>query len=179
MLRIVFIWLLAVALMPVQAHAQDSSGLSEYALGSGDKIRIHVYGEDDLGVETLLSDAGTLAYPFLGELRVLGLTAGELQQKITAGLLGDYLIDPKVSVTILEYRQFYINGEVKMPGGFAFKPGLTIRKAVSLAQGFTERAAKGNIFVISDNDPTQTPVRADQNASVRPGDIITVEQSFF
>jgi len=175
MFRIVLIWLLAVVWLPVQAQ----TGLSEYALGSGDKIRIHVYGEDDLGVETLLSDAGTLAYPFLGELRVLGLTAGELQQKITEGLLGDYLIDPKVSVTIIEYRKFYINGEVKVPGGFSFTPGLTIRKAVSLAQGFTERAAKGNIFVISDTDSTQTARRVDQNESVRPGDIITVEQSFF
>lgn len=176
MLRIAVLCLFFIGYaLPTQAQ----TGLSEYTLGSGDKIRIHVYGEEDLGIETLLSDAGTLAYPFLGELRVLGLTAGELQQKITLGLLGDYLIDPKVSVTILEYRQFYINGEVVKPGGLAFKPGLTIRKAVSLAQGFTDRASKSNIFVISDSDPTQTPVRVDQNSAVRPGDIITVEQSFF
>jgi len=174
-----FLLCLFTGFFSVSVSVQAETGLSEYTLGSGDLIRIHVYGEDDLGVETLLSDAGTLSYPFLGELKVLGLTAGELQGRITQGLLGDYLIDPKVSVTILEYRQFYINGEVKMPGGFAFKPGLTVRKAVSLAQGFTERAAKGNIFVISDNDSTQTARRVDQNESVKPGDIITIEQSFF
>ncbi|NHO68520.1 polysaccharide export protein [Aestuariicella hydrocarbonica] len=157
----------------------QGGGMSEYTLGSGDVIRILVYGEDDLSVESQLSDAGTLSYPFLGELQLLGLTVGELQNKITQGLLGDYLIDPKVSVTILEYRQFYINGEVEKPGGFPFQPGLTIRKAVSLAEGFTERASKKNIFVVSDNDPTSTPRRVELNSPVQPGDSITIEQSFF
>lgn len=156
------------------------SGLSEYTLGSGDVISIHVFGEEDLSFEEIqLSDAGSLSYPFLGELQLLGLTVGQLQSKISQGLLGDYLIDPRVSVTIVAYRQFYINGEVEKPGGFAFQPGLTIRKAVSLAQGFTERAAKGNVFVISDNDASQTPRKVGLNSPVKPGDIITVEQSFF
>ncbi len=156
-----------------------SEGLSEYTLGSGDHIRIQVYGEEDLTVEAQLSDAGTISYPFLGELRLLGLTVGQLQKKVSDGLLGDYLIDPKVSVTILEYRQFYINGEVKSPGGFPFKPGLTVRKAVSLAQGFTERAARGNVFIISDNQATSVPRKVGLNEPVKPGDIITIEQSFF
>ncbi len=171
--------LLSTLFFTLNASAQGT-GLSEYTLGSGDVIRISVFGEEDLTIdEVQLSDAGTLSYPFLGELQLLGLTVGELQTKITQGLLGDYLIDPKVSVTILQYRQFYINGEVEKPGGFPFQPGLTVRKAVSLAEGFTERAAKKNIFIISDNDPTQTPRRVDLNAPVTPGDSITVEQSFF
>lgn len=162
----------------VSATAQQ--GLSEYTLGSGDVIRIHVFGEGGLTFEEVqLSDAGTLSYPFLGEIRLKGLTVGELQTKIVEGLKGDYLVDPKVSVTIIRYRQFYINGEVKTPGGFPFQPGLTVRKAVSLAEGFTERAAKSNIFIISDNDSSQTPTRVNLNAPVKPGDIITVEQSFF
>ncbi|MGH1373381.1 MAG: polysaccharide biosynthesis/export family protein [Cellvibrionaceae bacterium] len=160
--------------------AAAQSGLSEYTLGSGDAISIHVFGEDDLSFDEIqLSDAGSLSYPFLGEIQLLGLTVGELQAKITQGLLGDYLIDPRVSVTIVGYRQFYINGEVEKPGGFSFQPGLTIRKAVSLAEGFTERAAKSNIFVISDSDASQTPRKVGLNSPVKPGDIITVEQSFF
>jgi polysaccharide export outer membrane protein len=159
--------------------AVAAGGLSGYALGSGDTVRIQVYGEQDLTIEAQLSDAGTVSYPFLGELRLLGLTVGQLQDKITAGLKGDYLIDPKVTVTILEYRQFYINGEVKRPGGFPFQPGLTVSKAVSLAEGFTERASRSNIFIISDSDDTQTPRRAELNSPVKPGDIITIEQSFF
>jgi len=177
---------LSLFVSPARAGSQekgiaqtDITGLSEYSLGSGDLIKIMVYGEDDLTVETRLSDAGTLSFPFLGEFKVLGMTVNKLQSYITQGLLGDYLIDPRVTVSILEYRHFFINGEVKKPGGFSFQPGLTVRKAVSLAGGFTERANKTNIFIISDSDLSQTPRNVSQGESLKPGDIITVEQSFF
>ncbi len=173
-------WMIIVVSFSGGYQASAQAGLSEYNLGSGDVIRIHVFGEVDLSFpEVLLSDAGTLSYPFLGEINLSGLTVGELQDKITNGLKGDYLVDPRVSITIVKYRQFYINGEVVRPGGFAFQPGLTIMKAVSLAEGFTERAAKKNIFVVSDSDPQQQPRRVGLNAAVKPGDSITVEQSFF
>ncbi len=171
--------LLLVTFLLISYSAKADDGFSSYTLGSGDQIRIQVYGEDDLTIEVRLSDAGTLSFPFLGEFKVLGLTVGGLQQYVSDGLMGDYLIDPKVSVTIVEYRQFFINGEVEKPGGFAFRPGLTVRKAISLAGGFTERASKSNVFIISDSDPTRTPRNVSLNASLTPGDIITVEQSFF
>lgn len=159
--------------------ASAQNGLSEYTVGSGDTIRILVFGEDDLTIESQLTDAGTLSYPFLGELELAGLTVGDIKKKITQGLTGTYLIDPRVTVTVVEYREFYVNGEVGRPGGFPFQPGLTVSKAISLAEGFTERASKRNIFIVSDDDPEQVSRRAKLNDSVRPGDIITVEQSFF
>jgi len=156
------------------------SALSSYRLASGDVISIQVFGEDDLSREKIrLSDAGTISYPVLGEIRVLGITAGDLEQLITDGLRGKYLVNPKVSVSIQEYRQFYVNGQVEKPGGYSYIPGLTVRKAVSLAGGFKERADKGNIFIIHDSDSSQKPDRVDQGATVLPGDIITVEESFF
>jgi protein involved in polysaccharide export with SLBB domain len=149
-----------------------------YQLGSGDLIRIQVYGENDLSMEARITDTGTLSYPFLGQIQVAGRTLGQLQNFIVKGLKGDYLVDPKVSVTILDYRQFYVNGEVKKPGGFSFKPGLTVRKAISLAGGVTERASSSKISIISEKAPDQQkPV--DMNTQVHPGDIITIEQSFF
>ena len=154
-------------------------GVSGYTLGSGDQLEVQVYGEDDMTVEAYLSDTGTLSYPFLGELKVLGLTVGQLEALITQGLQPDYFIDPLVTVRIIEYRQFYINGEVDKPGGFAFQPGLTVRKAVSLAGGFTERASKSSVYVISDTSDTQESVKVKLNYAVKPGDIITIEQSFF
>lgn len=161
------------------AQSQTGLNLSEYKVGAGDTIRILVFGEDDLTVESELSDAGTLSYPFLGELRLSGLNLSEIESVVDKGLRGTYLINPKVTVTIVEYREFYINGEVKKPGGFPFQPGLTVRKAVSLAGGFTERASKRNVFLISADDPSQSPSRVNLNSHVKPGDIITVEQSFF
>jgi protein involved in polysaccharide export with SLBB domain len=110
--------------------------LSVYKLAAGDVITIRVFGEDDLSREKIrLSDAGTIPYPVLGEVKALGLTIGDIERTITKGLDGRYLINPRVSVTIEEYRPFYINGMVERPGGYPFQPGLTVLKAASLAGG--------------------------------------------
>ena len=98
---------------------------------------------------------------------------------IRDGLKGRYLLNPQVTVTINEYRPFYINGQVQTSGGFPYIPGLTVRKAISLAGGFKERASREKIFIIREDDPSQTRKRVDLNAGVNPGDIITVEESFF
>lgn len=165
----------------ISAAAQKPlSTLSSYKLGAGDVITIRVLGEDDLKREKVqLSDAGTLSFPILGEIKVKGMTVGALEQYITAGLKGRYLLDPQVTVSIDQYRNFFVNGEVDKPGGYPYVPGLTVRKAVSLAGGFKERAVRDRVSIIRDEDPTQTPAKVDLSALVMPGDIITVEQSFF
>ena len=161
------------------AQVKDTS-LSNYRLGAGDVISIQVLGEDDLKRERIKrSDAATISYPILGEIRLYDKTVGELETLIRDGLKGRYLLNPQVTVTINDYRNFFINGQVASSGGFPYIPGLTVRKAVSLAGGFKERASKEKIFVIREDDPTQTPRRVDLNTSVNPGDIITVEESFF
>jgi polysaccharide export outer membrane protein len=152
----------------------------QYRLGAGDLIRITVFEEQDLSFDDLLvGDGGMISYPFLDQIKVEGKTTKQLEQKIIDGLLGDYLIDPKVTVSIIEYRNFYVNGEVKKPGGFPFKPGLTIRKAISLAGGLTNRASTNKIFVVHDNDSEQKSAKVTLNSYVRPGDSITIDQSFF
>jgi polysaccharide export outer membrane protein len=162
------------------ATALTSSSLSSYKLGAGDMITIRVLGEEDLKREKIrLSDAGTISFPVLGEIRVKGMTVGALEDYVTKGLKGRYLLDPHVTVSIDEYRNFFVNGEVDKPGGYPFVPGLTVRKAISLAGGFKERAVRDKVTIIRDEDSSQTPKRVDLNTSVMPGDIITVEQSFF
>lgn len=174
--------LLALFLMlaPFATWSQSNSALSSYRLGSGDLITIRVLGEDDLKREKIrLSDAGTISFPVLGEIEVKGLTVGALEQAITKGLKGRYLLDPQVTVTIEEYRNFYVNGEVEKPGGYPFSPGLTARKAISIAGGFKERAAREKVNIIRDDDPSQTPKRVDLDTPVQPGDIVTIDKSFF
>lgn len=161
------------------AFAQESE-LSSYKLGAGDLITILVLGEDDLKREKVrLSDAGTLSFPILGEIRVRGMTVGDLREHITSGLKGRYLLNPQVTVMIEEYRKFFVNGMVEKPGGYPFSPGLTVRKAISLAGGFKERASREKLNVIRDDDKAAVGKRVDLNTPVFPGDIITVEESFF
>lgn len=86
---------------------EAAPSLSSYKLGMGDVINVQVIGEDDLKREKVrLSDAGTLSFPYLGEIRVRGMTVGELEEFITKGLKGRYLLNPQVTVTISEYRNF-------------------------------------------------------------------------
>ncbi len=176
-LRILLFLFATLALSPCSAQ---NSELSSYKLGSGDLISIRVLGEDDLKRERVrLSDAGTISFPVLGEIRVKGMTVGALEDYITKGLKGRYLLNPQVTISIDEYRNFFVNGMVEKPGGYPFSPGLTVRKAISIAGGFKERAAREKISIIRDDDASQTPRKVDLNAQVLPGDILTIEESFF
>lgn len=164
----------------VQTASPVSSGLSAYPLGAGDVISIRVLGEDEFTKEKIrLTDAGTIFFPSIGEIRIKGITLGELEQFITNGLKGRILVNPKVSVEINEYRPFFITGMVRSPGSYQYQPGLTVRKATSLAGGLRERASVNKIFVIRERDASQTPIKVDLDTSIGPGDLITVEESFF
>lgn len=158
----------------------STANLSAYKLGVGDVISVQVVGEDDLKREKVrLSDAGTLSFPYLGEIRVRGMTVGELEDFIAKGLKGRYLLNPQVTVTISDYRNFFVNGQVEKPGGYPYVPGLTVRKAISIAGGFKERASKEKINVIREDDLKGNAIRIALDAPVQPGDILTVEESFF
>lgn len=168
--------LLLVTLCAGALHAQNE----DYTLNAGDSIRIYVYSEPDLTFEDLLiGQNGRISYPFLGELTVAGKTLGDLQHTLIEGLKPDYLVDPRISVSIVKYRPFFVNGEVRNPGGLPFQPGLTLRKAISLAGGFTERANTKEMMVIADSDQDHTERKVGLDYRVRPGDIITVKDTFF
>lgn len=177
-----FVLLTGIALaffFPAQAQNNDTS-LASYRLDAGDLINITVFGESDLSLkEVRITESGTISYPILGEIRVAGKTVGEIEKLITEQLKGRYLVNPQVSIQIVEYRPFFINGMVAKPGSYPFQPGLTVRKAVAIAGGFKERANPDKIYLIREKDPQQRPERAQLDTPVFPGDLITVEESFF
>jgi polysaccharide biosynthesis/export protein VpsN len=167
----------------VEAEPQSAAAralISTYQLRSGDVISIRVFGEEDFSRDKIrLNDAGSVSFPFLGEIPVLGRTIGEIQEMLTTRLKGKYLVNPRVTAWIEEYRPFFVNGMVEKPGGYPFQPGLNIRKAVSLAGGFKERASLNKIFVTREGDSAQKAQKVDVNTEIGPGDTITVEESFF
>lgn len=171
-------WLLLPMWLATATSFAQSTEL-DYKLGPGDQIVIQVFGEPDLSMNFRLNDSGRLNYPFLGELVVEGLSLTELEQLIARGLKGSYLLDPAVTVSIAEYRPFFLNGEVVRPGGIPYQPKLTVERAIALGGGFTERASRNKIEVIRAGDPAHASVRVELSDPVFPGDIITVKQSFF
>jgi protein involved in polysaccharide export with SLBB domain len=155
--------------------------VSMYRLAAGDVISIRVFNEPEFAQERIrLTDAGTLSFPVLGELPVLGQTVGELEAMITQRLRGRILVNPQVTVWIEQYRPFFINGMVERPGAYAYLPGLTVRQAASIAGGFRERASMNRIFVQREQTRGRDKGgKAGLDTEIGPGDTITVEESFF
>ncbi len=175
-------FLIALLLLTRMVFAAEEYGMSNYRFGSGDSISITVYDEKELSLDKVrLTDAGTISFPMLGEIKVLGLTVSELQKKVRDGL-SKYLVNPKVTVSINEYRDIFVNGQVYKPGNYPYQPGLTVRKAVSIAGGFKDRADKDSISVFheyQDKQDKPTAIKVAPGALIEPGDTITVEESFF
>ncbi|CAA0090444.1 Uncharacterised protein [Halioglobus japonicus] len=171
--------LLLLLVLPVQA---DDAEAVSYTLNTGDHVQVTVFEEPDLSIEAVLDDTGAISFPLLGEIMVRGLTPRELEAAITEGLRGRFLINPRVNVAIKEYRPFFVRGEVANPGGYPFKPGLTLEKAVSISGGFTSRASKSEFYIMSDDAPESKDGKgrpAQLTSRIRPGDVINIEQSFF
>jgi len=171
--------LFLLCLLPLLAAAQDLPGQGDYRLAAGDTVQIRVYGEDDLSVPLDVPASGPVDYAFVGELEPAGKTVAALQQEITQRLRGDYLVDPKVSVTVAKYRNFYVYGEVARPGGYAWEPGLTVRKVITLAGGLKERASGSKWFLVPEGGGEAERRRVTEDDAVGPGDTLTVEESFF
>lgn len=181
----------ASAETPTRASGVPSTreGLAtRYQLGTGDVISIRVFDEPDLSFDRIrLSDAATVPFPLLGEIQARGRTPVELESRIRDKLAEGYLVEPRVTVNVVQYRQFYVSGEVASPGGFAFQPGITVRKALALAGDTTDRASERKMFIIRDTKPEEArEAAADErrrpvtmNDLLLPGDTLLIEASFF
>jgi polysaccharide export outer membrane protein len=156
-----------------------ASPAEAYRLGSGDEIRVSVFGFDALNGTYAVSDVGMVAIPLLGAVPVQGHSTDEVET-ILATILRSRDIAPKasVSVQVQKYRPFYILGEVQKPGEFPYAPGMTILKAVSIAGGYTFRAdTKQAIVTRSGAHPERA--RANPMDAIRPGDTILVPEAWF
>lgn len=178
MYRFVLSMLLLLMCSSAAAWQSSVAGADDYVLGAGDIIKIKVFGEDELDLETQLTDSGTLNYPFLGTIKVTGMTLKQVEQHIYQGLKGDYFVEPNVFVGMVQYRPFFIHGEVKKPGGYPFQPGMTVDQAVALAGGLTERASKEKVFISREGNKSNKE-KADLGSKIRAGDTVTIEQRFF
>ncbi|MCA4013348.1 polysaccharide export protein [Vibrio vulnificus] len=160
-----------------QKESRDAS-LDDYHLGTGDKIEIIVYGEDDLSMKLKIGKAGLVNFPYIGEVKLTGRTPSEIETEIENRLRGDYLLNPMVTVNLESFRLFYISGEVEQPNGYEYQPRLTVEQAIVMAGGFTDRADKGDINIRS-GSTLELIEDVELTHPVNPGDTVIVEQSFF
>jgi polysaccharide export outer membrane protein len=160
-----------------QTSLPASNGPTDYRLGTGDKVRVTVYGEDDLSGEFQVDSTGFLRLPMIGQVQAAGLNAQALEGSITAAYGQGYLLEPRVNVEVTTYRPFYIIGEVNKPGEYAYVNGMNVLNAVALAGGFTQKAADGHVYLRKNGTSKEIRVAADQTVQVMPGDIVRVGSS--
>jgi polysaccharide export outer membrane protein len=149
-----------------------------YKLGSGDRIRLTVFRHEDLSGEFALDGAGNFAMPLIGEVQAYGLTTRELEQRVAEKLKDGYLVDPQVGIEVLNYRPFYILGEVRSPGSYPYVNGMTVLNAVALAGGFSYRALQDD-FLLQRGGSNTAGQEVSGTTPLLPGDIVTVQERFF
>ncbi|MCB1693361.1 MAG: polysaccharide export protein [Pseudomonadales bacterium] len=163
-----------VSVTPIQAQNLDNR---VYSLGVGDRLRVIVFGEDNLSGEFEIGSQGSINLPLIGDVLAEGGTIDELEDRVEARLAEGYLINPRVSIEVMNYRPFYILGEVNVPGSYTYVNGMTVLNAVAMAGGFTYRADEDDIQLSRPGSETALEVRLD--TPLLPGDIIRVEERFF
>ena len=149
-----------------------------YTLGSGDRLKITVFGESMLSGEFPVDGSGNISFPLIGEVRARGLSLRELEQRLDEKLRDGYLVNPRISLEVMNYRPFYILGEVRSPGKYEFISGINLYNAVAMAGGYTHRARRDRAEITRAN-PEKVIENADHSTIILPGDIIYIRERFF
>ena len=174
--------ILLMLVVSASVWAQIDSGNeadASYRLGAGDKLQIDVFNQPELSGEYTLDGDGRFTMHLIGKVEAANLTATELEALLVSKLKPDYLLNPRISVRVQNFRPYYIMGEVNRPDSYAFVDGMTFLTAVAKAGGYTYRGKKDHVFVIHADDPERKEVKMDVNSKVRPGDIIRVAERLF
>lgn len=161
-----------------------------YRIAVGDVVQITVYQEDDLMTTAKVGDGGVIVFPLLGSVRVGGMSVSDATRELTARLKDGYLVNPMVTVSLLEQTKakFTILGCVANPGSFevAANSSVSLMEAVGMAGGFTRIASpskitvkRGSGEVVRVNGKDQASNRNQPAFRIRPGDVITVPESLF
>lgn len=150
----------------------------EHHVDSGDRLRVTVYGEDDLSSQYAVDQAGYLSIPLIGDVPARGRTTSQLRSAITARFQDGFLLHPQVAVEVAEYRPFFIMGEVRLPGRIGFMPGMTVQNAIAAAGGFLPSAEQASVDLTRQVNGQVMTGRVLITDPIIPGDTIMVRRRF-
>lgn len=158
---------------------QQHGELPSYRLGPGDRITIAVFGHPDLSGEFEIDGNGLIAYPLIGQVKAGDQTVEELQAIIADDLNRQFVVDPRVAIEVMNFRPFFILGQVNAPGSYPYISGLNVRQAVAIAGGFSRRARQDEVIIVRRDGSNEKRYRATPNAPVLPGDTIEAIRRLF
>lgn len=173
----------AVAGWTGRAEPDGRQGFPEsddsYVLDTGDRLRVFVYGQPNLSRLYPVDQSGLVSVPLIGLVKARGLTSQQLAHAIRNRLAAQYVKDPQVTVDILQHRPFYVLGEVRNAGQYAYAGGLTVRSAVAIAGGFSERANEQVVQITRRAGGMAEKFDVPDEFVIQPGDTIYVYERFF
>ncbi|MCE2509413.1 MAG: polysaccharide export protein [Alphaproteobacteria bacterium] len=169
--------LFVIGVLAAPAHAQVEA--SEYYLGPGDKLNVTVFGHADLSGEFEIDSAGFISLPLMGQIEAAGRTVRALQGQLEERLDKEFIVDPRVSIEVRNFRPFFILGQVNKPGSYPYQSGIDIRQAIAIGGGFTRRAKTDAVLLIRRTAEGKVRYQATLDVPVLPGDTIEVERRLF
>jgi len=170
--------LVTAACSTIPATPDDVAQLTEYRLGPGDQLRITVFNEAELTGNYIVGSQGSISYPLVGEVHAAGLTLAEFSAQLQTAL-GAYIRNPNVSAEVVNYRPFFILGEVQRPGTYPYSASLTVLNAVATAGGFTYRANQNRVFIRHANEQEERAYPLTIATPVLPGDTVRIAERLF
>jgi polysaccharide export outer membrane protein len=167
-----------VAPKATYASAPPYAG-SSYTLGSGDRLRITVFGQEGLTNSYTVDAGGNISMPLIGSVPARGITTQQLASRITQRLKQGYVRDPSVSVEVEVHRPFFILGEVTTPGQYPYVANLTVQGAVAIAGGFSPRANKRSAELTRSLPGQAFRSEVPLGTPIKPGDTIVIKERWF
>ena len=161
---------------PISAVTTESG---DYVLDAGDRIRLSLYGDDSFKGEFAVSDNGTISLPLIGMQPARGMTVNAFRAAVEAKLADGYYRDPRLSAEVVNYRPFYILGEVNKPGQYPYVTGMTLGQAVAIANGYTLAARKGTVAIRRAKSQEEVKISANPALPIGPGDTVRVLERLF
>lgn len=160
---------------------------NDYRMGTGDVLRIMVYGQPDLATEARVGESGNISFPLIGDVKLAGVTPAQGEAEIAQRLSkGGFILEPFVSLNVVQYRsqQISVLGRVNRPGKFSLEKVSRISDVLALAGGISGDGADAvTLMRTRDGKPEYReidvialfkPGGEDSNVLVQDGDIINV-----
>lgn len=169
----------AVVLLLSATGIVEAQSLDAYRLGPGDRLKVTVFDHPKESGQFEVDSLGNVAHPLIGRIAARGRTVAEFQTFLRNTLDEKFIVNPRVSVEVLTYRPFYIYGEVNRGGSYPYVVGLTVRRAIAIAGGFTRRAREVPVLLVRDALKGVAKLDKRLDETVLPGDIIEVQRRLF
>lgn len=193
LLTIAILFSLTIATISYAQEPKQETDSGSYTVGIGDILEISVLQPEKLLTAVTVAPDGTITFPYVGNVRVKGLTLGDIQNNIQNELADGYMKYPVVLVSLRESRsrRFFVYGEVIRPGAYPISENTTVLKAISVAGGFTKFGSSSRVKILrmkeegTGYEPIKVNIKAILNGDskadivVQPEDIIVISEGIF